>query len=116
MDCLVPFQPVAGCARKTKKISKAERVQDASFFLFGQRPYFTMNRISLPQHQPNSSIGQGRTGSHSTVASVGTRLESVGAPGVAPADGFTEGQHRLSSWMPDKLSGCRQWLEVGSTL
>ena len=75
-----------------------------------------MNRISLPQHQPNSSIGQGRTGSHSTVASVGTRLESVGAPGVAPADGFTEGQHRLSSWMPDKLSGCRQWLEVGNTL
>eukprot|EP00903_Cladosiphon_okamuranus_P007617 g7386.t1 len=77
-----------------------------------------MNRISLPQHQhSSSSIGQGRTGSHSTLASVGTRIESMGISGAAaPAsDGFSEaGQQRLSSWMPDKLSGCRQWLEDAS--
>lgn len=72
-----------------------------------------MNRISLPT---KSSTGQGRTGSHSTVASVGTRFESVGTGGVGVADGCSDGQQkRLSSWMPDKLSGCRQWLEVTRT-
>ena len=66
--------------------------------------HITMNRISLPQ---------GRTaGSHSTAASVGARLESMCTGGIAGADGFTEGQARLSSWMPEKLSGCLQWLEV----
>eukprot|EP00752_Nemacystus_decipiens_P002985 g2769.t1 len=45
---------------------------------------------------------------------MGTRVESMGTGGVAAAaaDGFAEGQPRLSNWMPDKLSsGCRQWLE-----
>lgn len=36
----------------------------------------------------------------------------MGITGVAGADAFSDGQKRLSSWMPDKLPGCRQWLEV----
>lgn len=42
----------------------------------------------------------------------------MGASGgavVVGGDGFGDGpqqQLRLSGWMPGKLSGCRQWLEV----
>ncbi|CAM9879077.1 unnamed protein product [Pylaiella littoralis] len=86
-----------------------------------------MDRISLTPHQQalassrsrSCSNGQGRAGSHSAVTLTGTRFDSVGVSGHILGGGHGDAQQqqgqRLSSWVPGKLSGCRQWLEEKGT-
>lgn len=89
----------------------------------------SMDRISFARPQrafsrnsnsisTTTGTAQGRLGSYSAVTSSnGARFESMGTSGgVVGGDGFggdgPQQQQRLSGWMPGKLSGCRQWLEV----